>query len=166
MSGDPQAKQQMAEVQKQLDNLVKQLAKLGDTAQLQKELERKAGLSEEDAKKLLKQLAKLDPKQMQKELQRRLADSGLTPEQIQELAKKLADQKAAMKKVQGLGKCLANAAAAMQQCDSPNGQAAAANAMAALDGAMGQLSDLEMAQQMLNEIELELAELASRRDGI
>jgi len=164
--GDPQAKQEMAEMQKQLDNLAKQLAKLGDNTQLQKDLERKAGLSEEDAKKLLEQLAKLDPKQMQKELQRQLADSGMSPEQIKELAKKLADQKAAMKKCQGLGKCLANAAAAMQQCDSPNGNAAAANAMAALDGAMGQLSDLEMAQQMLSEIEAELSDLKGRRDGI
>lgn len=164
--GDPQARRQLAELQKKLDKLSQQLAKLGDTTQLRKELERKAGLSEEDAKKLLEKLAQMDPKQMQKELQRQLADSGMTQKQIEDLAKKLADQKAAMRKSQGLGKCLAQAAAAMQQCDSPNGAAAAAAAMAALDAAGGQLSDLEMAQQMLDELEAELADLGKARAGI
>ncbi len=164
--GDPQARRQVAELQKKLDKLSKQLAKLGETTQLRKELERKAGLSEEDAQKLLDKLAQMDPKQMQKELQRQLADSGMTQKQIEDLAKKLADQKAAMRKSQGLGKSLAQAAAAVQQSDSPNGAAAVAAAMAALDAAAGQLSDLEMAQQMLDELEAELADLGKARAGI
>ena len=99
-------------------------------------------------------------------LQKQLADKGLTQEQIEQLAKKLADQKAALKKCQGLGNCLAQAAAAMQQCSGPNGSAAAANAAAAMDAAMGQLSSLEMSQQMLDELEAQLCDLGKARAGI
>lgn len=163
--GDPAAKRKLDDLQKKLDALAKQLAKLGDTKKLEKELERKAGLSPEQAKKLLEKLAKMDPKQLQKELQKRLADSGMTPKQIEELAKKMAKQQQAMKQCQGLGECLAQAAKAMQQADSPNGTNMG-SASASLGEAFGQLSDLEMAEQLLNDLNLAMADLQDLSDGV
>ncbi|MBU0640067.1 MAG: hypothetical protein KKB50_14475 [Planctomycetes bacterium] len=163
-SNNPESVQELAQLQKKLDNLSKQLEQLSDSKDLQKALEKQANMSPEQAKKLLEKLAQMDPKQLEKELQRQLAEKGMTPEQIKQMAKKMANQKKACKACQGLGQALAQAAQAAQQGKSSGGSAAAA--AAALGDAMNQMSDLEMAEQMMDELELQLAELQDLRDGI
>jgi hypothetical protein len=165
--GDAQAKQKMAEMQKQLKRLADQLAELDDALYLQKELENKAGLSKEQAEKLAKELAKMDPKQLEKELQRQLGDKGMSEKQIKELAKKIKQQQKAKQSCQNLGQCLAQAAQAMQQCNSPGSAAGAGQAAsAALSDAMSQMSEMEMAEAFLSELEAQMAEFQDMRESV
>lgn len=166
-SSDPKDRQAAAEMKKRLDTLAAKLYKAGDQKQLQKDLEKKAGMSAEDAKKLLEQLAKMDPKAMQKELQKRLGDSGMSQQQIKKMAQKMAANKQAQQALKSLGQSLAQCAGAMQQEDgsssSGGGSSLGSSAMA---DAAGQLSNMEMAQQMMNELEASLAELDDLRDSV
>jgi hypothetical protein len=164
---DPEAQRKLAEMQEQLQKLADQLSKLSDTVQLQKELQNKAGLSEEEAKKLLEQLAKLDPKQLAKELQRQLGGKGLSQEQIQQMAKKIQQSQQARKACQRLAHSLAKAAQGCQQCNSPGmASAGASNAANALSDAAGQLSDLEMSEQLAQELQAQLSDLDKLRDDV
>ena len=165
-NGDAESKQKLAEMQQKLDDLAKQLAQLDDQSKLEKDLENKAGLDEQQARKLLEQLSKMDPKQIAELLQKQLAQSGMTPKQIKELAKKIAQNQQARKQLQNLAKQMAQAAQACKQCQQ-SGQGDPAQAMqGALQGAMGQLSELEMAEQMMNELEAQLAELEDLKQGV
>ncbi len=163
--GDAEAQKKIAEIQKKLEDLSKQLDKLADNKQLQKELENKAGLSEEAAKKLLEQVQKMDPKDVQKALEKALADSKLTPEQLKQLAQKIAQNKQAQEACKQLAQAMQQAA---QQCQKPGGEGEGQDGQqsSGLDAAMGQLSDMEMAEQMMNELEGQLAELGELREGI
>ena len=164
--GDEKAQQQLKQMQNQLRRLADQLSELDDATYLQKELEKKAGLSEEQAKKLAEQLAKMDPKQLEKELQRRLGDK-MSQKQIKELAKKTQKKQQARKSCQSLGQCMSQAAQALQQCNSPGSNPGSAQAAsAALADAMSQLSDLEMSEQMLSELDAQLSDLQNMRDGV
>ena len=165
--GDAEAQQKLQQMQNQLRRLADQLAKLDDATYLRKELENKAGLSEEDAKKLLEQLSKMDPKQMEKELQRQLGEKGMSQEQIKQLAKKFQQKQEAKKSCQNMGQCLAQAAQALQQCNKPgSGSSGADGASAALADAADQLSELEMSEQMMNELEAQLGDLRDMRESI
>jgi glycerol-3-phosphate cytidylyltransferase-like family protein len=165
-SGNQDAKAQLSEMQKKLEDLARQLAKLQEeNKQTAQELAQQANLSEEDARKLLEQLAKMDPKQLEKELQKALGQSGMSEKDIKQLAEKLAARQQAMQQCQGLGKCMAQAAQALQKAGQAGG-AGAAEASAALAEAMGQLSDMEMAEQMMNDLQAQLAELRNLREGV
>lgn len=164
--GDAEAQQKIAEIQKKLDDLSKQLDKLADNKQLQKELENKAGLGEEAARKLLEEVQKLDPKNVQKALEKALADSNLTPEQLKQLAQKIAQNQQARESLKQLAQAMQQAA---QQCQNPGGegdQGQDGQQSSGLDAAMAQLSELEMAEQMMNELEGQLAELDELREGL
>ncbi len=165
-SGDAAAKQKLAAMQQKLDDLAKQLAKLGDQSKLLKDLQNKAGLSEEQARKLLEELAKKDPQKLAEELQKRLADSGLTQKQLQEMAKKIAQNQKVAQQLKSMAQAMAQAAQACQQCQGAPGDAGIAAMQSATQGAVGQLSDLEMAEQMMAELEAQLAELDDLKAGV
>ena len=93
----------MAKMQEQLKKLANQLSELDDSLYLQKELENKAGLTEEEARKLAEKLAKMDPKQLEKELQRQLGNKGMSEKQLKELAKRIQQQQKAQKACQNMG---------------------------------------------------------------
>lgn len=164
-SGDAEAQKKLAEMQKKLDELSKQLAKLGDQQKLLKDLENKAGLSEEEAKKLLEKLAGMDPEQIAEQLRKNLADSGMSPKQIEELARKIAQNQQMMQQLKSMAQAMSQVAQACQQCQG-GGQAGAAALAQALDGAMGQMSELELAEQMMNELQAQLAELEDLKEGV
>jgi hypothetical protein len=164
-SGDAEAQRKLAEMQQKLDDLAQQLAKLADQQKLQKDLENKAGLSEEEAKKLLEKLAGMDPKQIAEQLQKQLADSGLSQEQLEQLAKKIAQDQKVRQQLKSMAQAMANACQACQQCQS-GGQGSAAGLQGAMQAAMGQLSDLEAAEQMMNELQAQLAELEDLKAGV
>ncbi|MFH1745570.1 MAG: hypothetical protein ABIG44_00865 [Planctomycetota bacterium] len=165
--GDAESKQRLEQMQQQLRKMADQLAKLDDATYLRKELENKAGLTEEQARKLMQELANMDPKQLQKELQRQLGDQGVSQKQIQELVKKFQQQQQAKKSCQNMGQCLAQAAQAMQQCQNPgSGAGASQAAAAALTDAMSQLSELEMSEQLMAELEAQMADLQDMRDSV
>ncbi len=158
--GDPAAKQQLAEVQQKLEVLAKRLEKLADATRMQKELENKAGLTPEQARKLAEALSKMDPKQMEKALQQALGDKKLSDEQMQQLLKNLASQKELMQQCQKLAQCMAKSAAACQKArDAASGDAAAQMLADGMEGAMGAMSDLEMAEQMAGELQAQLNDL-------
>ena len=164
-SGDAEAKQKLAEMQQKLENLSKQLSKLGDQKKLLKDLENKGGLSEEQAKRLLEKLKGMDPKQVSEELQKQLAKSGMTPEQVEEMAKKIMQNQKAMQQCKSMAQAFSKMAQACQQCQQ--GQSGAGEGMkGAMDAAMGQLSELEMAEQMMSELEAQLAELEDLKAGV
>ncbi len=164
-SGDAEAKRKLAEMQQKLDDLAKQLAKLADQQKLQKDLENKGGLSEEEAKKLLEKLAGMDPKQIAEQLKKQLADSGMSQKQIEQLAKKIAQNQEMRQQLQSMAQAMANMCQACQQCQS-GGQGSAAGLQGAMQAAMGQLSDLEMAEQQMNELQALLAELEDLKAGV
>jgi colicin import membrane protein len=165
--GDAAAQQQLQQMQAQLERLADQLAKLDDSTYLQKELENKAGLSAEEAKKLLEQMAQMDPKQREKELQRQLADKGLSQQQIEQMVKKFEQKQQACQNCQGLAQGLAQAAQALaQSSQAGGGSAGAAGAAASLGDVGTQLSDLEMAQQLLDELEAQLGDLQNMRQSV
>jgi hypothetical protein len=167
-AGDEPAKAKLREMQAKLENLSAQLAKLGEMQKLQKDLENKAGLTEEQAKQLLERLSKMDPAQLEQELKKRLGESGLSEQQIKEMAKKMMQQQKAMMECKSLASAMAQAAAACQQAQQGDGgsPAAAQAAAQALDGAMGQLSEMEMAEQMMNELQAQLSDLDKLREGV
>lgn len=169
---DPETKAQAAALQKKLENLSKQLQQLGDRSSLEKELEHKTNLSKDDAKKLLDKVAKMDPQQMQQALEQALQNSGMKQEDIQKMAQKLAAQQQACMQCQGLGQALAQAAQSMGksgQQGSGQGQQMSQGSEAgasALANAANQLSAMEMAEQLANSLEGQLAELQEMRDQI
>ncbi len=166
-ANDPEAQRKLAEMQQKLQRLADQVAKLSDTLRIQKELENKAGMSEEEAKKLLDKLANMDPKQLEKELQKQLGDKGMTKQQIQQLAKKLQQNQKAQKQCKNLANALAKAAQACQQCQSPGSQGqGAAQASNALSDAASQLSELEMAEMMMNELQAQMSQLEQTRQDV
>ena len=165
--GDQDAQQQLAKMQQQLKRLADQLSELDDSLYLQKELENKAGLTEEQARKLAEQLSKMDPKQIEKELQQRLGDKGMSQKQIKELAKRVQQQQKAKKACQNMGQCMAQAAQALQQCQTPgSGSGASQAASAALSDAMSQMSEMEMSEQFLAELEAQMSDLRQLRDSV
>ena len=169
-SSDPQQKQQAAELQAKLEQLAMKLEKLGDTAALRKELENKAGLSSEEAKQLMDKLTKegqTDPKALEKSLQDALRDSKMSPEAMKRLARKIAQNNKACKSCQGLAQALAQAAQAAQQSDMAGGQGSGAGGAAgALSNAMGQISDMEMAEQLMNELEAQLSNIGDLQENL
>lgn len=163
--GDEQSRAQLAEMAKQLESLSAQLAKQADQQKMEKELQNKAGLSEEQAKQLLQQLANMDPKQLEQELKKQLANSGMKQEEIKQLAQKLAQQKEAMQQMKQMANALSKCASACDKAGQGDGAAANAGA-AAMSDAEGQLSAMEMAEQSLNEIEAQLGDLKALREGV
>lgn len=169
--GDEDAKQKLQEMANKLDDLSKKLEKLDDQKKMEKELENKAGLSADDAKKMLEELNKMDAKQLEKELQKRLGDKGMSQEQLKDLAKKISENKEAQKQLKELAKKMAQASKQCQNACQNQGQGekssdAAQAASAALSQAADQLSDMEMAEQMANELDANLEDLKDARQGM
>ncbi|MEW6253036.1 MAG: hypothetical protein AB1716_20550, partial [Planctomycetota bacterium] len=149
---DPQAQAKLEQLQQQLARLSEEMAKLDNTLQIQKELESKGGLSAEEAKKLADKLSKMDPKQLEKELQRVLGNKA-NQQQIQQMAKKIQQSQQAKQAAQKMANALSKACQGCKQCqgNNPGSAAGAANAAQALSEMADQLSDLEMAEQMMAE---------------
>jgi hypothetical protein len=165
--GDPAARARLEQLQSQMQRLADQLAELDDALYLRKELENKVGLTPEQARELAEALKKMDPKDIEKQLQAQLSNKNLTPEQIKELVKKVQQQQKACKQCQKLCKCMSQAAQAMQSCCKSGCSSADAQcASAALSDAMGQMSELEMSEQLMNELEAQLADLQSLRQDV
>ncbi|UCG17632.1 MAG: hypothetical protein JSV19_06295 [Phycisphaerales bacterium] len=134
-------------LQEQLNRLAEQLDKAASTAQLEKKLEQ-AGLSKEDIKKMMDQLAKGD----MSELEKQLAKRGLSQPQIDSLMKQMAKRAQACQACRNMSGALSQAAGAMQQ-----GQMS--DASSGLESARDELSELEMLEQEMNQLESAIASL-------
>ena len=146
-AGDQQNKERTQELAKQLNQLSEKLAELGDNQKLKDEM-KKAGLSEEQAKRMLENLNKKDLDQMKKELQK----AGLDQKKAQQLAKQMQQRQSACKMCSRLGGAMAQAAqgmAGMQGGDS----------IKQLQAAADQLNNLEMMEEEMKQLQASLAEL-------
>jgi len=171
--GDEASKQKMEEMAKRLEELAKQLEKLAqDKSQMAKELENKAGLTKEQAEKLLEQLSKMDAQQMQKALQEALQQSpqnqGMNQQQMQQLAQQLAQQlqqkQMSQQQCKNLAQAMAQCAQCMQAGDGQGGMNKGDGQ--GMQAALQQLSELEMSEQLMNEMQAAMAELKKLRDGV
>lgn len=169
-SNDPETAAKMQQMQQKMAELSKELSKTSNTTQIQKELEKKGGMTEEQAKKMMEQLKNLDPKEAAKQIQQQLAKQGVDPKQIEELAKKVQQNQQAQQQMQQLAQALAQAAQQMAQQQAQQGQGQQGQAQQsqaqAMGAAMDQLSQMEMSEQLMNEMEAQLSELNSLKDSI
>ncbi len=144
----------VASMTKQLDTLAKQLDKLAKNDKLADKLVR-AGLEPDKARRMLEHLKKNDLTQLRKSLE----DRGLTEKQVNALIQQVSQHQQARgparKLAQGM-KSAASAAAAGK----------AADAVAGLSMAEGQLSELEMLEQEMNGLDGALAELQNARNDL
>lgn len=166
-AGDPDAQKKLDELQKQLKDLSDKLKNLDDSKRLQKELEHKAGLSEEDARKLMEKLARMDPNQAADELKKQLASKGLSEQQLKELAKKLKQSQEAKKAAQDIAKKLSDAAKQCGKCQNPGEAGEAGDAAAQSLGEAGDmLSEMEMQQELMKELKSQSDRLGKLRDDL
>lgn len=167
---DQQAAAQMQQMQQKLAQLSEQMNKTADTMQIQKELEKKAGMTAEEARNLIEQLKNLDPKEAAKQVQQQLAKQGIDQKQIEELAKKIQQNQQAQQQMQQLAQSLAQAAQQMAQQQSQQGQGQQGQGQSssgqAMSAAMDQLSQMELSEQLMNEMEAQLSELNNLKDNI
>lgn len=165
--GDAEAKKQLAELEKSLDDLSKQVDKLADTSKMQKELQNKAGLTEEQAKQLLNKLQNMDPEQLKQAVNKALQESGMSQEQLQQLAQKLAQQQQARQLAQQMAQQMQQAAQACKQCQKGGeaGQQGQQGAASAMQGLQDQMQQMEAAQQMAGELQAQLADLQDLKQG-
>lgn len=167
---DPEAQKKLEEMAKKLADLSKELEKqAGDDSRMKKELENKAGLSAEEAQKLMDKISKMDPEQMKQELKKALGDKGLNPQQMQDLAKKLQQNAEAKKQMQKMAEAMKKASKSCQNaCDKQgeNSQQDGQAASGALAEAQGMMSESEMSEQMMDELEAQIQELKDFRDGV
>ncbi len=168
-SDDPETRKTAQKMQDQLKRLSQQMDKLDAQKQMAMELQKRAGMSGEDAKKLMEQLSKMDPNELAKQLQQQLAQQGMDQQQAQQLAQKIQKQAQAQQSCQNMAQSLAQAAQSLaqqqgqQSSDGSGGQASSASA---LSDAMNQLSQMEMNEQMMNELEAQIADLNNLRDNV
>lgn len=144
-----------------VERLSRQLAELSkqiEQAAAQKNLEQKlqqAGLTPEQMERLLESLRKKDLEQVKRELEAR----GLDPQQIQKLAEQ-------MKRQQNAGELAKKLAQALSQSAQAGASGEPGEAGAGLAAAEGQLSELEMLEQEMGQLDAALAEVQAGRSQL
>ena len=161
---DAESQEKLNEMAEQLAQLAEQLERLADDTALRKELENRAGLTEEQAREMMEKLSQLDPQEVQQALAEKLQESGLSQEQVQQLAQRMQQRMQAQQQCQQMGQGMQQAADAMQQC--AGGQMTAEEAAQALQAAMAQLSELESNDQAQANMQAAMAELQMMREGM
>ncbi len=144
----------LKELQKQLSELSKQLEQAADDNQSQRELQN-AGMKQADAKRILSNLSKKDPKQVEKaikDLTERLKDKGMSEEQIKKMVEKIKQRQKACSNCKKMANKMSGAA---KQCEQGNLESASSE----LGEAGEMLNDLEQMESALNDVESQLAEL-------
>lgn len=158
---DPEQMKKMQEQLQKLSEQIKEACKSQDAQQQQQQQRQleNAGLSAEDAKRVLENLAKKDPKQLEKlakELSERLKQNGMTEQKMKEMLQKLQQQQKAQQKASQqcnkMGDKMGQCAKAMKDGDMQKAQQE-------LGDAGEQLSEMEQLEQALNDLENKLSEL-------
>ncbi len=165
--------EQMQNLQKQLKELEEKLKKAAENKkqeeQLKKQCQQKlqnSGMSKQEAERVLNELAKKDPKQLEKmakDLAQRLKDKGVTQEQMKQMLKKMQkqmkQQKASSKQCQKMGQ-------KMGQCAKSMEQGKMKEAGQQLKEAGDMLSEMEQLEQALNELESQMSDLEDAKDDL
>ncbi len=141
-------------VSKQLEDLAKKLEEVAKDDKLQQKLEQ-AGITKEDAKRMLEKLTKKDLDQVQKQLEKK----GMSQKQINQTKKQMQQKQQAKSMAQKMAQGMKKASAGAR--DGKTGQS-----MAGLKMAGEQLSDLEKLEQEMNELESAMAGLKEAKNNI
>ncbi len=149
--GDKEKAENLA---RQLDKLAKQIEQAPKNEQMSQKLQQ-AGLSKEDAERILENLKKQDLEQVKKQLE----EKGLSKEQVEKLAKQLQQK-------QNAGAMAQKLAQAMQQGAQSIESGQMEDASAGLSSAADQLSQLEQMEQEMAQLDAALAELEQGRNDI
>lgn len=144
----------VTKISKQLEDIAKQLEELSKDEKLAEKLQQ-AEIKKEDLERLLQNLKKEDLDQLKKQLEKK----GMSQQQIDKLVKQLQRRQQAG----SMAKKLAQAMKQGCQCSNP-GQMG--NALAGLSVAADQLSDLELLEQEMSQLDSALADLQNTRDGL
>lgn len=144
----------VAKLSKQLSDLAKQLEKVSKDKKLEQRL-KQAGVKPEDVKRLLENLTKKDLDQLKKTLEK----NGLSQQQIEKIAKQLQRKQQSSGMAQKLAQGMKKAAQA-----SAAGQMG--SAQAGLSMAADQLSELEMLEQEMNQLDAALADLQQSKNNL
>lgn len=150
----PQDAEKLALTKKQLEELAKKLSKLTNNKNLKKQLQQ-AGLKKEDIERMLRNLSKKDLDQARDALQKK----GLSQSQIDKLLKKLRQQQQNSAMAQKMSQAMQQAADA-----AAAGQSDQASQM--LQAAGDQLSEMEMMEQEMTQIDTMLSELQSASNDL
>lgn len=146
-------KELVAKLSKQLDDLAKQLEKVAKDEKIAQKLEQ-AGLKPDDVKRMLENLKKQDLDQLKKSLE----EKGMSQKQINKLVEEMQRQQQAGGMAQKL-------AQAMKQASQAGG-GQAGDAQAGLSMAADQLSELELLEQEMNQLDAALADLQQSKNNI
>jgi hypothetical protein len=138
-------------MEKQLDDLAKQLDKVSNQENLKKQLEQ-AGLKKEDIDRMLQHLSKDDLDQLKKQLQK----NGMSQQQISKIAQQV-------KKQQGAAQALKNMSKAMKSAAQAAGDGQMGDAMAGMELANDQLSEMEQLEQEMNQLQSTMSQLNQAR---
>ncbi|MCH7808431.1 MAG: hypothetical protein IIB60_04340, partial [Planctomycetes bacterium] len=149
-----QDQEMAARISKQLDDLSKQLEKLAANDNLAKKLEQ-AGIKKKDIERMLENLSKKDLDQLRNQLEKK----GFTQKQIDKLAKQLQQQQRAGSVAKKLSKSLKQGAL----CKN-SGQVG--EAIAGLSQAAQQLSDLEVLEQEMSQLDSTLQALQDAKNDL
>ncbi|MCH7872186.1 MAG: hypothetical protein IID33_10855 [Planctomycetes bacterium] len=141
-------------ISKQLDDLAKQLENAAKSERLAKKLQQ-AGLDKEQIKRLMEKLSDKDIETIKKMLQKK----GLTQTAIAKLAKQLQRQQRAGNAAKKLAQAMKQGAQGAKSGDM-------SGAMAGLSMAADQLSDLEMAEAEMAQLDSAMASLEQSRGQI
>lgn len=162
-----QAQQQLEQMAKQMEQLAQKMEALSkDNAALQKELENKGGLTKEQAEELLKKLAQMDPKQLEQQLQQAMKEAGVNQQQLQQLAQKVQQKMQAQQQAQNMQQAMQQAAQCMQACAQKGDASGMEGAAQAMGQAMAQLSEWEMTEQAMADMQAAMDKLQQMRAGM
>lgn len=149
-----QDKEMVAKLSKQLAALAKQLDQTSKSKKLKEKLEQ-AGVKPEDIERMLENLKKKDLDQLKKQLEK----SGMNQQQIEKLAKQLQQQQ------QGGSTCK-NLSTSINQASTAMISGQMGEAMAGLQMADAQLSELEQLEQEMSQLDAAAAAMQNAKDNI
>ncbi len=151
---DPADAQKLDSMKNQLDELAKKLESLAKAEDLEKQLQQ-SGIKKEDIERMLKQLSKKDLEQLREQLEKQ----GMSQKDIEKLAKQLQQQAGARQMAQNLAK-------SMQQAGQAAGEGNPQQAIGQMQGAADQLSEMEMLEQELSQMDSMIADLQDAKNDM
>ncbi len=149
-----QDKELVEKLSKQLSELSKQLQKVAMDKQLMQKLQQ-AGIKKEDLERMLENLSKKDLDQVKKALEQK----GMSQQQIDKLVKQMQQKQMAGSTAKQLSK-------AMQQASQCNNPGQMGDAIAGLSQAADQMTELEMLEAEMSQLDATMASLDDAKDGL
>ncbi|HRX83920.1 MAG TPA: hypothetical protein P5572_02755 [Phycisphaerae bacterium] len=144
-------KEFVEKMQKQLEQLAKQMDQLANQDQLKKQLEQ-SGIKKEDVERMLERLSKEDLDKIREQLEK----NGMTQQQINQVCQQCQKQQGAASAMKQMSQAMKNAAQAA-------GAGQMGDAAGQMEAAGEQLSELEQLEQEMNQLQSAMSSLDQAR---